>query len=811
MSASEKGDLVDIQSLNGTQKNIFTIGPKEFLFRYLRYIPWVIISVALFLLLAYLKVRYSTQIYRVGSSMIFKNDNVSSAVKDARFEDLFINPGSTNLNNEIQVLRSRPVLQRVARDLKLQTRYFNKGSVKTGLLYPDSPILLQILSIDSSTGLDCQISILDDNNYLINEEKTRHHFGDIMEKGGSRFIILRNPGINLSSVGNTTKFEVNWLPMPYVIEGLIGQLAITQLNEQSTILTMSFESENTNLGKDVLNTLMAVYDSLIVEDKNRIAGNTLRFINQSLFELTDTLNGVQGNLKNFMTEYQAFDLEGQSKTYMDKLNEAASAQSALDVKIGVVEFMLKYISNSSNIHELVPTNMGIEEPALAQLVSEYNTLQLSRDNNLRTSPAGNPMIQSMDNALDKIRRDIYQALLNVKQGYQISADNLAKRDQELQGNITSLPGKSMQKLNIERRQKILEELYSLLLQKRLEISLSSASTVSNSRVLEPAIAGGQVSPDNKKIYIFYLMIGLLIPVGIIVVREVLQDKVNGRADVEKNTNTPILGEIGHSMAEQPLVVTHNSRRLIAEQFRIVRTNLQYMIAKKDRPVIMITSSFSGEGKSFISTNIGAVMALSGKKTVIMEFDIRKPKIVSGLDLKRKMGITNYIIGKASFEELLVKVDGVENLYVIPCGPIPPNPAELLLDRKLDELMQEVKANFEIVIMDTAPVGLVSDAANLGRYADTTLYIVRQGHTFRKQIGMIDDLYINKKLPNLCVLLNDVHAEGSYYGGYYGSYGYYAGYGYGADSGYFEREESKAKRSFGRRIKRWFSTDKPQKY
>jgi len=312
-----------------------------------------------------------------------------------------------------------------------------------------------------------------------------------------------------------------------------------------------------------------------------------------------------------------------------------------------------------------------------------------------------------------------------------------------------------------------------------------------------------VSPDKKKIYMLYFFIGVLIPVGFVAGREMLQDKVISKADVEKYTTAPILGEIGHSESKQALVVKHNSRRLISEQFRIIRTNLKYLISKVEKPVIMVTSSFSGEGKSFVSTNMGAVMALSGRKTVIMEFDIRKPKIVSGLDLKRKMGITNYIIGRASFEELLVKVEGVDDLYVIPCGPIPPNPSELLLDRRLDELMQEVKDHFDVVIMDTAPVGLVSDAVNLGRFADCTMYITRQGYTFRKQLGLVEDLYINKKLPRLCLLLNDVKAEGGYYGGYYGGgYGYYGAYGYGKGSGYFEEDSNDQKGSVLAKIRSW---------
>ncbi|MHA4808292.1 GumC family protein [Flavitalea flava] len=796
---SEKNDelFAPDATMDKRSKSMWTMSPKDFIFRYLHYLPWVLISVSLFFFLAYLKIRYTVQIYKVQSSLLIKNDRQNSGgggEKDQRFDELFMSQGTINLSNEKEILKSRPVLRRVTKDLGLQSRYYSKGSVKTSLIYPDPPFFLDILNLaDSSSDFYCKITVLSEEKFLLNESKTQLGFGEIIEDRGNRFRIVRKPNINIHSYG-TMVFEASWLRLENADENLIGGLRIGQANEQSTILNLSFESENTALGKDVLNTLMAVYDTLMVEDKNRIADNTLRFINARLLELNDTLRGVQGGLRDYMVQNQVFDIEGQSKAYLDKIGESAKERSEMEVRLAIVGYLLKYIADKKNSYELVPTNLGIEEPALLQLVTEYNKIQLERENNIKTTSPANPLILGLENSLDKIRRDIYQALLNVEQAYSIASNNINRKDEKLQGLVTSLPGKSMQMLNIGRRQKILEDLFSLLLQKRLEISLSSASTISNSNVVEPAIGSNvPVSPDKKSIYVLYILLGFLIPVGVVAMRELLQDKVNGRPDVEKHTDAPILGEIGHSSGEESLVVKHNSRRLISEQFRIIRTNLQYIIGKVERPVIMITSSFSGEGKSFISTNMGGVMALSGKKTVIMEFDIRKPKIVSGLDLKRKMGITNYIIGKASFEDLLVKVEGVDDLYVIPCGPIPPNPAEILLDKRLDELMKEVKANFEVVIMDTAPVGLVSDATNLGRYADCTLYIVREGHTFRNQIRLIDELYVNRKLPSLCLLLNDIKTEGGYYGGgYYGrSYGYYGGgYSYGAGSGYFEEDEAK---------------------
>jgi len=805
MSESEK--KAGTPEYSSLQDSRWKLSPREFLFRYLWLIPWILISAFVFLVLAYIKVRYTTQIYEVKASLLIKNDRDNGGGgKDPRFEELFMAQGNVNLNNEVEILKSRPVLSRVVKDIQLQFLCYNRGKVRSSLIYPERPIRIQFTHIaDSSADLSYKILMLNNGKFLLNEGKTPIAFGQEIEENGNRFRIDTTAGMDFSIFGSR-EFELRHLSISSAVESLVGDLKVAQPADQSTILTLTFDSESKNLGRDVLNTLMSVYDTLIVEDKTKISTNTLKFINDRLFELNDTLRGVQGVLRNFMVENQAFDIEGQSKAYLDKVGESGKEKVEQAVKLSIVNWLLDYVGDKKNVYELVPTNLGIEEPALLQMVSEYNRLQLERDNYLKTTPESNQLIQNLNSSLERVRRDIYQALMNVRQAYSIAQSHTERANIDLQKHITSLPGKSMQLLNIERQQKILEDLYSLLLQKKIETSISSASTISNSRVIEPAIGSSvPVSPDKKKIFTFYFVLGLLIPVGITALREVLKDKVSSRADVEKQTHAPILGEIGHSEGQQTLVVALNSRRFISEQFRIIRTNLQYIISRKERPVIMVTSSFSGEGKSFISTNIGAVMALSGRKTVIMEFDIRKPKIVSGLDLKRKMGITNYIIGKASFEELLVKVEGVDNLFVIPCGPIPPNPAELLLDPRLNELMEEVMKTFEVVIMDTAPVGLVSDAITLGKYADCTLYIIRQGHTFRKQLAMIEDLYVSKKLPSLSLLLNDVKVGGGYYGGYYGGgYGYYGGYGYGHDSGYFEDEKRKSGKSniFSPLVKLW---------
>ncbi len=799
-------DLNGSNSHAPMQDSSWTLGPREFILKYLVYLPWLLICVALSLIFAYIKIRYSTPIYKVQSSLLVKSDPAGKGGDD-KFATLYSQSGP-NLSNEIPILLSSPVIRRVVRDLDFQVNYYGMGKIRSTLLYPTSPFQMNILHIeDSSRGFSISLTLLNNDQFLISPSKKPTSFGDIIEMGGNRFTLTRNKEIDPSGFTSNI-FRITWQPDSQVAGGIMRGLKIVQTNEQSNILTLSYNGESANLGRDVLNVLMAVYDSLVVEDKQRISVNTLNFIDYTLDTLQRELGGAEGSLKGYMLKNDAIDITAQTNSYFQNITETSRQLEQLDLKIKIADILLDYIKTDKNTYMQVPTNLGVEEPVYSRLVAEYNTLQMSREANLKTTSPDNPLIRNINNNLVKVRHDMIEALNSVKNAYMVTQSSLNRQNEDFHGRLRSLPGKTIGLSNIQRKQKILEDLYSFLLQKKFETAISSASTVSNSKILEPASASGEpISPDKKSIYSLYVIFGLTIPIAIVALFELFRDKIGNRVDVEKRTHAPIIGEIGHSDDSQALVVKKNSRRFISEQFRIIRSNLQYIIAKKEKPIIMVTSSFSGEGKSFISTNIGAVMSLAGKKTVIMEFDIRKPKIVSSLELKRKMGITNYIIGRAKFNELILPVEGMENLFVIPCGPIPPNPSELLLDKRLNDLMREAHEHFEVIIMDTAPVGLVSDAINLGRFADCTLYIVRQGFTFRKQLRFIEELYQEKKLPSISLLLNDVKAEGGYYSGYYG--GYYSGYSYGFESGYFEAEPTKRKnqsvvKQTKRWLKRWFT-------
>src|SRR5580658_5345231 len=441
---SERSNGVSNAPVYVKTNNPWVAGPKDFIFKYLPYLPLLLLSVFLFLTIAYIKVRYTTQIFRVQSSLLIQNDNAGiggggsgGGAKDEKFEELFITQGDMNLSNEIELLKSTPVLQRVAKDLNLQTSYYSRGNVRGSLIYPLYPFRLNLIKKDSTKGLSFTINMLSADRYTVDEGKAVFHFGDTLTIGADKVQLIRNLSVGIFSFASR-RFEIDWLPLHDVALGLQGSLKVMQINEQSTILTLSFEGENWMLGKDVLNDLMSVYDTLQVEDKNRIAGNTLRFISDRISEVKDTLRGVEGRLTNFMVENKVFNLDNQSKDYLDKLGDATRLRTEQEVKIAIVDHLLMYISDQKNMHELVPTQLGIDEPALTQAVAEYNRLTLERDRNAKTTTEANELIVGMDEQLDKIRVQIHEALINIRQAYMIAVNKLEQTEGEINSHVSAL-------------------------------------------------------------------------------------------------------------------------------------------------------------------------------------------------------------------------------------------------------------------------------------------------------------------------------------------------------------------------------------
>jgi capsular exopolysaccharide synthesis family protein len=621
-------------------------------------------------------------------------------------------------------------------------------------------------------------------------------YGKIFETRTGVFRIGKSASVSFAGY-SSDHFIITYRPLELAISSFIGSLTTAQTIEQATILDISMETDNIALGKDVINELMLEYGKMNIEDKRRISQVTMQFIDERLDTIKNELGSVESGLLKYREKNEVIDLPQQSSIYYNDFAENSRQLNAKQVQVGVLDYLLQYMQEPGNRNSLVPVNLGIEEPVLSPMFGQYNGLQLQRNNLLQTTGPANHAIAAIDRNLEKLREQIIEALKNVKRSYTIAANKIKEEIERSHAAIRKVPSKAMGLLDIERQQKIKQDLYLFLLQKREESAIAAAATVANSSPLEEASNSGEpVKPNKKNIYIVALLAGILIPVAIIALIEMLNDKIREREEIVKQTRAPIIGEIGHA-GEETLIVQAGSRTVVAEQFRIMRTNIQYLISKINKPVILVSSSVSGEGKSFVATNYGAALALTGKKTVILEFDIRKPKLLKGLNMQTSKGLSNFIIGNAGIEEIVQPVPEFSNLYVIGCGPVPPNPSELLLDRQVGKLFEELKVRFDYIIIDSAPVGLVSDAFTLSTYADASLYIVRHGYTLKRQLSMVEDLYMQKRLPNMGLVINDIQTQGRYKGYYgYGGgtyYGYGYGYGYGGD--YFQENKDQKKKNW----------------
>jgi capsular exopolysaccharide synthesis family protein len=775
------------------------ISPKELIFRYMHFLPLVILSISVALIGAYIKLRYSTPIYSISGKLLVSSQSpYGGGGGGDKFDDIFMMQQRVDkLNDEIEIIKSRNMAARVIRSLGMQKQVYSVGKIRTSIIYPGAvPFNFEILSItDTAAGFSLGITFINDTQFRLNEQPKKHFYNETINLPNVSFRITSNG--NDRHIFASNDYLVAWNPAEKIAPGLSASINVGRVNEATNVLNLSYTTENPQLGVDVVNRYMREYQVANMEDKKQIAARTLEFIDEQLDTVFLELGGVEKNLQKYREKNKVYSPEAQTQIFLDEYSKGNKDQAEMQVKLKVTDYLISYLSDEKNRHNVIPSTLGIEEPALLQQVTELNKLQLERETALKNTPGNNPRIINMESAIEKLRLDMVETLKNVRHTQVLAIEELSGKRSETSRAISSIPSKEKQLLEVTRQQNILQELYQYLLQKKLETAIASASTISNIKVLEPALSSGApISPNRKGMYIIAVFIGLALPVGIIFLLEFLDDKVKGKNDVQQGTDAPILGEIGHADGgEGALVVTRNNRKIVAEQFRMVRSNLQYIIPKVEKPVLLVTSSFSGEGKSFISTNLGSVLAISGKRTVILEFDIRKPKIMKGLGLNERKGITNYIVGSAGFNEIIHQVPDVENLFVISCGPVPPNPAEMLLHRRVDELFQELRKQFDAIIIDSAPVGLVSDAMSLGRYADGTIYIVRHKYTLKKQLQMIDDIYRQSKLPHVAIVINDINSRGGY-GGYYGygSYGY--GYGYGVNgngSGYFDSGTSDKKR------------------
>lgn len=764
------------------KSELWNLSIRDLFYKYIRFLPLFVLSVALTLFAAFIYLRYTVPIYRVGSSMIIKTEQPGTRTND--FEEILTSDRNQNIQSEIEILKSKPLMARVVDSLHLQFSFIAVGKIKKVNIYKQTPFLLNAYKIaDSNRSFVMKVKFISDNEFRINADKKIIRYGQMFQNNDGVFVLTRNPYVSASK-----EYNIIWSPTAVAARAYAGALAVTPRTPGTGILGISMITPNPQLGADILNKLMEEYDIYTIVKKQQSSDQKLAFINDRIAFTKHELDSIDQALLNYKRTHGIVDVEKQSEGYFNSLSETDKTIYDLKLKETVAEMIANYLRDKKNQFNqvVVPSSLGLDDLTLNQLVAEYNKTQIERQQLIDANiPEGNPGMQEATGTIEKLRVSIIENLRNIKSSFTSSISSLQRRNQNSRAELSEMPQISKEQQDIERNKLSHENLYKFLTEEKERTAITRASTISNSEIIDRSYPSTvPVKPNKKAIRILAVLLGLGLPALFIFIAEILNDKVSTRFDIERITSAPILGEIGHSYSQNVLIVNKTTRSMVAEQFRIIRSNLQYILNKSEKAVILVTSSYSGEGKSYVSINMGAVLALAGKKTVILEFDIRKPKVLAGMGMPKGPGISNYLVGKAKLEDLIKPVPDQENLFVLGCGPIPPNPAELLLDPKVEQMFETLRANYDVVLVDTAPVGMVSDAMTLSKFADCTLYLVRQGHTFKKQIALIDEFYQGSKLPRISIIINDVKLKPGY--GYYGygRYGYGYGYGYGS---YYEEE------------------------
>ena len=751
---------------------------KRIFFRVIPYTPLIIIAVVLGIASSYLFLRYSTPIYAAKARLIVnddtqqKNSNLLDIVKlDTR--DL-----SAETEREMQILSSRDLLRQLVTKLQLNVLYSQKGYVKSGEYVQNIPFKLELLKPDSITStVSGEVEVI---NKTIRFNGIQYPVDSLVKSDFG--LIIWHINKDYKPYANINKWLVTVRTIPATLELIKKALTVDPISKQSSILDLAYIDALPERGVNILNNLIALYGTNTVDYKSRISANTLGFLDGRLKLVSEELSGVEKDLQSFKTSNNIVDLNAEGSLFLDQVKETDSKLGEIDVQIDVLNKIEQYVTNRNNSNSAIPSSLGSNDPVLTGLLNKLYESEFELQKTKQISGSKNPQIAVYEDAIGKLKPSILTSINNLKMGMKASRQRLQSDNNKISGTLNKIPQKERLLLDISRQQGIKNAIYTFLLQKREESAIAAAAILPNYRVIEKPELSGRVSPVSLRIYI----VGILIALGLIIIfiyfKEFLNSRLLFRDQIESQVTVPVIAELSFQPNEtgNPVVIGLANRSLIGEQFRELRTNLRYITAltKENCKVILITSSIPGEGKSFVSINTAVSLALTGSRVILMEFDLRKPKISKELGISREPGLSNYLINMASEKDIIKPHPTIANFNIIPCGPIPPNPAELISGPRLLELINYLKQHFDYIIMDSPPVGAVTDAKILANMADATLYIVRHNYTNSSLLQMINDVHKKNILPNLNIVFNGINTKkilGYSYGKEYG-YGYGEGYG-----------------------------------
>ncbi len=786
---------------------------QELLFRYLIHWPWFVVSIIICIACAWGYLRLTTPIYNISATVLIKDEkkgggaSMSSDLEKMGLEG-FVS-SSSNVDNEIEVLRSKSLAREVVNNLGLFVTYMDEDEFPSKELYHTSPVLVSLThqEADKLPGRMEINMILQPTGALgvqitVGEKEYRKQFDKLpavfpTDEGTIAFF-ANNDTLSAVCPENITKERhiTAFINRPFsVLKEYVSSLSIAPTSKTTSVVVISLENTNTRRGRDYINKLLEMYNINANNDKNEVAQKTAEFIDERIGIISKELGSTEQDLENFKRSAGITDLSSEAQIALTGNAEYEKKRVENQTQINLVMDLQRYMKG--NEYEVLPSNIGLQDAASASAIDRYNQMLVERKRLLRTSTENNPTIINLDTSIRAMRTNVQATLDATLKGLQITKEDLAREASRYSRRINDAPTQERQFVSIARQQEIKSGLYLMLLQKREENAITLAATANNAKIIDEALADDNpISPKKTIVYLAALVLGVGLPVGVIYLIGLTKFKIEGRADVEKLTSLPVVGDV--PLADEKtgsIAVFENQNNLMSETFRNVRTNLQFML-ENGKNVILVTSTISGEGKSFISANLAISLSLLGKKVVIVGLDIRKPGLNKVFNIpKKEHGITQYLTNTtANLMDFVQPSDINKNLFILPGGTVPPNPTELLARGGLEKAIETLKANFDYVILDTAPVGMVTDTLLIGRVADLSVYVCRADYTHKAEFTLINELAENNKLPNLCIAINGLDLNSRKYGYYYGygKYGKYYGYGkrYGYGYGYGEKHGGK---------------------
>jgi tyrosine-protein kinase Etk/Wzc len=735
---------------------------------------WFVMSVILCLIVAFLYTRYTAPVYQINAKLLVNDDEKGSGLgkQSGMLMDLGGLLGSKNsVDNEVEILKTRFLMEQVVREMQLNIVYSLKTNLVRRELY-QSPIKLNILKgVDTISTTQFIVQKINDNRLKITSENFEKEVSWGEKFSVKKVGILEIYPSRIGTIGDG-EYVITVSAIDSRVAELMTRLSVSVTNKQVSIVDLGLSYSLPQKGEDILNTLINKYTAANLSDKNAIADSTYKFIKERLNKIAVELGDVENEVETFKQQNKLADMSEQGKVLVQNTSEFASDLAKAETQINVLTDLEMYLRDNINNKRVFPSSLLPQDLVFSNLMTQYNSLLVERERQLLSVTEESPFILNIDKQIAGLRGDILSNILSSKNSYVITRNKIKSQLNQAQGQISGVPQVEKNYLKLARNQQIKQELYIFLMQKAEETAISKTSNISAAKTIDPPKAQvAPISPKKKLIYGGSLIAGLLIPILLVFGAELFNTTITTKEEILMLTKVPVIGEISHNSSADNLIVANQTRSAISEQFRALRTNLSFYLKTSNEKIILLTSSMSGEGKSFTAINLGNILALAGKKVLLMELDLRKPGLSAKLGVSNDVGFSNYTITPGLRAEDIIKPLSInKNMFIISSGPLPPNPAETLMSEYTSILMEELKKQFDYIILDAPPIGIITDAQLLANYADATLYLVRQKVTRKDQLSIVDELHKAGKMKNMGIVVNDIISKYYGYGYGYGTYG-----------------------------------------